>query len=52
MSKESLASVEKGLELLRLGSTASGMALDSEIQARNVNIYMHVVLNLLPITAR
>ena len=51
MSKESLDSVEKGLELLRLGSTTSGMALDSEIKARNL-IYMHVVLNLLPITAR
>ena len=40
MSKESLESVEKCLELLRLGSTTSGMALDSEIKARNVT-YIH-----------
>ena len=45
MSKESLESVEKGLELLRLGSAASDMALDSEIKARNVT-YIHAGIEL------
>jgi len=36
MSKETLGSVEKGLGLLRMGTTDSGMSMDDEIKARNV----------------